>query len=112
MTSPSCCGLQVCNEEEILELDAQSLGDLLALDGLNVSEEQQVLELVMRWARRRSGDPQSEAEAAQLLRRVRLELVEPEFLHKARRRNPVGAEPRRSRRSSAAGQVASNIKWS
>ncbi|XP_075902086.1 kelch repeat and BTB domain-containing protein 12-like isoform X2 [Nelusetta ayraudi] len=80
---------QVCNEEEILELDAQSLGELLALDGLNVSEEQQVLELVMRWARRRSGDPQSEAEAAQLLRRVRLELVEPEFLHKARRRNPV-----------------------
>lgn len=92
--SPPPC-LQVCDQEEVLELDAHSLGELLALDELNVSAEQQVLELVMRWARRRSGDPQSEAEAAQvLLRRVRLELVEPQFLHEARRRNPVG-EPHR-----------------
>lgn len=82
--------LQVCNQEEILELDAQSLGELLALDELEVSEEQRVLEVVMFWAQRRSGDPQSEAEAAQLLRHVRLELVEPQFLHQARRRNPVG----------------------
>lgn len=82
--------LKVCEEEEILELDAQSLEELLALDELNVSEEQQVLELVLRWAHRHSCDPCSEAEAEQLLRRVRLELVEPEVLRKARRRNPVG----------------------
>lgn len=103
----SCC-LQVCNQEEILELDAQSLGELLALDELEVSEEQQVLEVVMRWAQRHSGDSQSEAEAAQLLRHVRLELVEPQFLHRARRRNPVG-EPHRSTRSSAVGQTFSSI---
>lgn len=81
--------LKVCEEEEVLELDAQSLGDLLASDDLNISQEQVVLELVLRWVQRRRGNPQSEAEAVELLRRVRLELVDPGFLRKARRRNPV-----------------------
>ncbi|XP_041655252.1 kelch repeat and BTB domain-containing protein 12-like isoform X1 [Cheilinus undulatus] len=80
---------QVCEEEEVLELDAQSLGDLLGSDDLNISEEQVVLELVLRWVERRRGDSQSEAQAVELLRRVRLELVNPGFLRKARRRNPV-----------------------
>lgn len=83
---------KVCDEEEVLELDAQSLGDLLGLDDLNISQEQVVLELVLRWVQRRSGDVQSESEAVQLLRRVRLELVDPGFLRKARRRNPVRDE--------------------
>uniref|UniRef100_A0A3Q1FKK8 Kelch repeat and BTB domain containing 12 n=1 Tax=Acanthochromis polyacanthus TaxID=80966 RepID=A0A3Q1FKK8_9TELE len=76
-------------EEEVLELDAQSLGDLLGSDDLNISQEEAVLELVLRWVERRRGDSQSEAQAVQLLRRVRLELVDPGFLRKARRRNPV-----------------------
>ncbi|XP_044068214.1 kelch repeat and BTB domain-containing protein 12-like isoform X3 [Siniperca chuatsi] len=80
---------QVCEEEEVLELDAQSLGDLLGSDDLNISQEQVVLELVLRWVERRRGDSQSEAQAVALLRRVRLELVDPGFLRKARRRNPV-----------------------
>ncbi|XP_045911518.1 kelch repeat and BTB domain-containing protein 12-like [Micropterus dolomieu] len=80
---------QVCEEEEVLELDAQSLGALLGSDDLNVSQEQVVLELVLRWVERRRGDSQSEAQAVELLRRVRLELVDPGFLRKARRRNPV-----------------------
>lgn len=84
--------MKVCDEEEVLELDAQSLGDLLGLDDLNISQEQVVLELVLRWVQRRSGDGQSESEAVQLLRRVRLELVDPGFLRKARRRNPVRDE--------------------
>lgn len=84
--------MKVCDEEEVLELDAQSLGDLLGLDDLNISQEQVVLELVLRWVQRRSGDVQSESEAVQLLRRVRLELVDPGFLRKARRRNPVRDE--------------------
>ncbi|XP_041655253.1 kelch repeat and BTB domain-containing protein 12-like isoform X2 [Cheilinus undulatus] len=42
---------QVCEEEEVLELDAQSLGDLLGSDDLNISEEQVVLELVLRFDR-------------------------------------------------------------
>ncbi|XP_056129994.1 kelch repeat and BTB domain-containing protein 12-like [Lampris incognitus] len=80
---------QVCQEEEVLELDAQSLGALLGSDDLNVSQEESVLELVLRWVERRRGDSQSEAQAVELLRRVRLELVDPGFLRRARRRNPV-----------------------
>ncbi|KAM9752849.1 kelch repeat and BTB domain-containing protein 12-like isoform 1-T1 [Menidia menidia] len=80
---------QVSEEEEVLELDAQSLGDLLGSDDLNVSQEEVVLELVLSWVKRRRGDSQSEAQAVELLRRVRLELVDPGFLRKARRRNPV-----------------------
>ncbi|KAM6977253.1 kelch repeat and BTB domain-containing protein 12-like isoform 2-T2 [Aplochiton taeniatus] len=80
---------QVCEEEELLELDAQRLGALLGSDDLNVSQEESVLELVLRWVERRRGEPHSEAQAVELLRRVRLELVDPGFLRKARRRNPV-----------------------
>ncbi|XP_078110110.1 kelch repeat and BTB domain-containing protein 12-like [Sander vitreus] len=80
---------QACEEEEVLELDAQSLGDLLGSDDLNISQEEVVLELVLRWVERRRGDSQSEAQAVELLRRVRLELVDPGFLRKAKRRNPV-----------------------
>lgn len=75
----------------MLELDAQSLGTLLCSDDLNISQEQVLLELVLRWVQRRSSDQQSETEAAELLRHVRLELVDPGFLRKARRRNPVRA---------------------
>lgn len=73
----------------MLELDAQSLGELLGLDDLNVSQEEAVLELVLRWVERRRDDLQSETQAVELLRHVRLELVDPGFLRKARRRNPV-----------------------
>ncbi|XP_078144636.1 kelch repeat and BTB domain-containing protein 12-like [Centroberyx gerrardi] len=83
---------QVCEEEEVLELDAQSLGALLGSDDLNISQEESVLKLVLRWVERRRGDSQSEAQAVELLRRVRLELVDPGFLRKARRRNPVRRE--------------------
>ncbi|XP_061591991.1 kelch repeat and BTB domain-containing protein 12-like isoform X1 [Cololabis saira] len=80
---------KVCEEEEVLELDAQSLGDLLGSDDLNISREEVVLELVLRWLERRRGDSQSEAQALELLKHVRLELVDPGFLRKTRRRNPV-----------------------
>ncbi|XP_049611397.1 kelch repeat and BTB domain-containing protein 12-like isoform X1 [Syngnathus scovelli] len=80
---------QVCEEEEVLDLDAQSLADLLASDDLNISQEEVVLELVLRWVAKRRGDSQSESQAVELLGRVRLELVDPVFLQKARRRNPV-----------------------
>ncbi|KAM3617955.1 uncharacterized protein V6R79_013192 [Siganus canaliculatus] len=80
---------EVCEEEEVLELNAQSLGELLALDDLNISQEQTVLELVLRWVERRRGDSQCEGQAVELLRHVRLELVDPGFLRKARRRNPI-----------------------
>ncbi|KAF6718282.1 Kelch repeat and BTB domain-containing protein 12 [Oryzias melastigma] len=80
---------QVCEEDEVLELDAHSLGDLLGSDDLNVSQEEVVLELVLRWVERHRGDSHCEAQAVELLRRVRLELVDPGFLRKARRRNPV-----------------------
>ncbi|XP_061909751.1 kelch repeat and BTB domain-containing protein 12-like [Entelurus aequoreus] len=80
---------QVCEEEEILELDADRLADLLASDDLNISQEEVVLELVLRWVERRFGNLRSEAQAVELLRHVRLELVDPVVLRRARRRNPV-----------------------
>lgn len=73
----------------MLELDAQRLGDLLSSDDLNISQEELVLELVLRWVERHKNNLQSEAQAVELLRHVRLELVDPGFLRKARRRNPV-----------------------
>lgn len=82
----------MCREEELLELDAHSLGALLGSDDLNISQEESVLELVLHWVERRRGDMQSEAQAVELLRRVRLELVDPGFLRKARRRYPVRRE--------------------
>ena len=81
----------------MLELDAQSLGDLLGSDDLNISQEEVVLELVLRWVERRRGDSESEAQAAELLRHVRLELVDPGFLRKTRRRNPVRLDGRKDR---------------
>lgn len=89
MLPPSFCLLKVCHEEELLELDARNLGDLLASDDLNVSQEEVVLKLVLHWVERRRNDPHSEAQAVELLRHVRLELVDPGFLRKARRKNPV-----------------------
>ncbi|XP_019746722.1 kelch repeat and BTB domain-containing protein 12-like isoform X2 [Hippocampus comes] len=80
---------QVCEEEEVLDLDAQSLADLLASDDLNISKEEVMLELVLRWVAKRRGDSQCEAQAVELLRHVRLELVDPVFLQKARRKYPV-----------------------
>uniref|UniRef100_A0A8C6TLE5 Kelch repeat and BTB domain containing 12 n=1 Tax=Neogobius melanostomus TaxID=47308 RepID=A0A8C6TLE5_9GOBI len=80
---------QVCKEEEVLDLDAHRLGDLLASDDLNVSQEEVVLELVLRWAEKHRATPECEGQAVELLRRVRMELVDPGFLRKARRRNPV-----------------------
>lgn len=73
----------------MLELDAHSLGELLGSDDLNISQEKVMLELVLCWVKRRSGDTQSENKVVELLRRVQLELVDPGFLRKARRRNPV-----------------------
>uniref|UniRef100_A0A3B3WRT6 BTB domain-containing protein n=1 Tax=Poecilia mexicana TaxID=48701 RepID=A0A3B3WRT6_9TELE len=80
---------QVCEEEEVLDLDAPRLGTLLGSDDLNISQEELVLELVLRWVERHRDNSQSETQAVELLRRVRLELVDPGFLRKARRRNPV-----------------------
>lgn len=93
-----------------MELDAQSLGDLLGSDDLNISQEEVVLELVLRWVERRRGDSQSEAQAVQLLRRVRLELVDPGFLRKARRRNPVRGDRRERPSDKSQGSLPTFIK--
>lgn len=73
----------------MLELDAQNLGDILSSDDLNILQEEVVLKLVLHWVERRRNDVQSEAQAVELLKHVRLELVDPGFLRKARRKNPV-----------------------
>lgn len=53
-----------------------SLGNLLCSGDLNIPEEQVLLE----WVQKQSGDPQTETEAAELLRHVRLELRDPGVL--------------------------------
>ncbi|XP_043960554.1 kelch repeat and BTB domain-containing protein 12-like isoform X3 [Gambusia affinis] len=96
---------QVCEEEEVLDLDSQRLGTLLGSDDLNISQEELVLELVLRWVERHRNNSQSETQAVELLRRVRLELVDPGFLRKARRRNPTYYIPSPLRDCGGQGQV-------
>ncbi|KAJ8394896.1 hypothetical protein AAFF_G00042510 [Aldrovandia affinis] len=77
--------VEVCLNQEVLELEPQQLAALIGSDDLNVSREESVLELVLRWIEHRRA--RREEHAPELLRRVRLALVEPGFLRRARRRN-------------------------
>ncbi|XP_036390320.1 kelch repeat and BTB domain-containing protein 12-like [Megalops cyprinoides] len=78
---------EVCHNEEVLELEHRQLQALISSDDLNVSREESVLEVVLRWVEhRRAG---REAHAPELLQRVRLQLVDPAALRQARRRNTV-----------------------
>ncbi|KAK1902040.1 BTB domain containing protein 12 [Dissostichus eleginoides] len=43
--------VQVCQNEEVLELEAHQLGKLLTSDDLNVSQEETILDVVLRWVR-------------------------------------------------------------
>lgn len=73
--------------EEILELEAQQLLSLIQSDDLNVSREDIILDLVLRWvnhSRKLRAD-----NLVELLKQVRLTLVSPSFLVEARKRNTV-----------------------
>ncbi|XP_028303636.1 kelch repeat and BTB domain-containing protein 12 [Gouania willdenowi] len=81
--------VQVCRGEEILELEAHQLGKLLSSDDLNVSREETILDVVLAWVK---NSTLVEAEVRirhlpELLRKVRLPLINPEYLKEAMKRN-------------------------
>lgn len=81
--------VQVCQNEEILELEAHQLGKLLTSDDLNVSREETILEVVLRWVKH---SPLTDGEVRilhlpELLRKVRLPLINPDYLREAIKRN-------------------------
>ncbi|XP_056605675.1 kelch repeat and BTB domain-containing protein 12 [Triplophysa dalaica] len=83
---------EVCLNEEVLELEAHQLGALLSSDDLNVSREESILELVMRWVKHRPCDVGSEVEnrarhLPELLKKVRLALVGVDYLKGTMKRN-------------------------
>ncbi|KAG5835943.1 kelch repeat and BTB domain-containing protein 12 [Anguilla anguilla] len=78
---------QVCLHEEVVELECHKLLTLIGSDDLNVSREESILDVVLRWV---NSDPDRRAASLpELLRKVRLPLVSPDFLREALRRNTV-----------------------
>lgn len=81
--------VQVCHNEEVLELEAHQLGKLLSSDDLNVSREETILDVVLRWVNhgtlldREVRIPH----LPELLRKVRLPLINPDYLKEAMKRN-------------------------
>lgn len=78
---------EVSLHEEILEIEAQQLLSLIRSDDLNVSREETILDLVLRWvnhSRKLRAD-----HLLELLKHVKLTLISPSFLVEARKRNTV-----------------------
>lgn len=81
--------VQVCHSEEVLELEAHQLGKLLSSDDLNVSREETILEVVLRWVKC-STPTDGEVRILhlpELLRKVRLPLINPDYLKEVMKRN-------------------------
>lgn len=81
--------VQVCQNEEVLELEAHQLGKLLTSDDLNVSREETILDVVLRWVKHGT---LAEGEVRilhlpELLRKVRLPLINPDYLRETMKRN-------------------------
>ncbi|XP_010288509.1 PREDICTED: kelch repeat and BTB domain-containing protein 12 [Phaethon lepturus] len=78
---------EVSLQEEILEIEFQQLLTLIKSDDLNVSREESILDLVIRWVKH---SRKSRVEhLIELLKQVRLVLVSPSFLVEARKRNTM-----------------------
>ncbi|XP_056660720.1 kelch repeat and BTB domain-containing protein 12-like isoform X1 [Monodelphis domestica] len=71
--------------EEILEIDVDQLMGLIKSDDLNISREESILDLVLRWVNH-SRELRLES-LVELLKQVRLGLVNPSFLREALKRN-------------------------
>ncbi|XP_022602509.1 kelch repeat and BTB domain-containing protein 12 [Seriola dumerili] len=81
--------VQVCQNEEVLELEAHQLGKLLTSDDLNVSREETILDVVLHWVKH-SALMDGEVRVRhlpELLRKVRLPLISPDYLREAMNRN-------------------------
>ncbi|XP_069062356.1 kelch repeat and BTB domain-containing protein 12 [Pleurodeles waltl] len=76
---------EVSLHDELLEIEVEQLLSLITSDDLNVSREENILDLVLRWV---NHDRSIRAEhLPELLKQVRLMLVSPSFLREARKRN-------------------------
>lgn len=81
--------VEVCQSEEILELEAHQLGKLLSSDDLNVSREETILDVVLGWVKHNAlmeGEIRVR-HLPELLRKVRLPLISPDYLRESMRRN-------------------------
>lgn len=81
--------VQVCQNEEVLELEAHQLGKLLSSDDLNVSREETILDVVLGWVKHSTlvdGEVRVR-HLPELLRKVRLPLINPDYLREAIKRN-------------------------
>ncbi|XP_004548577.3 kelch repeat and BTB domain-containing protein 12 [Maylandia zebra] len=81
--------VQVCQNEEVLELEAHQLGKLLSSNDLNVSREETILDVVLGWVKHSTlvdGEVRVR-HLPELLRKVRLPLINPDYLREAIKRN-------------------------
>ncbi|KAK2915105.1 kelch repeat and BTB domain-containing protein 12 [Channa argus] len=81
--------VQVCQSEEIMDLEAHQLGKLLNSDDLNVSREETILDVVLGWVKHNAlteGEVRTR-HLPELLRKVRLPLISPDYLREAMKRN-------------------------
>ncbi|KGL84578.1 Kelch repeat and BTB domain-containing protein 12, partial [Tinamus guttatus] len=78
---------EVSLQEEILEIEVQQLLALIKSDDLNVSREESILDLVIRWVNH--SRKARVGHLIELLQQVRLVLVSPSFLVEARKRNTM-----------------------
>ncbi|XP_069353781.1 kelch repeat and BTB domain-containing protein 12 [Eulemur rufifrons] len=74
-------------QEEILDVEVHQLLALIRSDDLNVSREESILDLVLRWINH--GRESRTGHLVALLKEVRLELISPAFLRQALKRNPM-----------------------
>lgn len=81
--------VHICENEEVLELEAHQLGKLLISDDLNVSREEFILDLVLRWVKHSSLTEREVrvVHLPELLRKVRLPLIHPDYLREVMKRN-------------------------
>ncbi|XP_056130077.1 kelch repeat and BTB domain-containing protein 12 [Lampris incognitus] len=79
--------VQVCQNEEVLDLEAFQLGKLLSSDDLNVSREETILDVVLRWVKHNTLEEGRSQHLPELLRKVRLSLVDPIYLREVMKRN-------------------------
>lgn len=81
--------VQVCQHEEVLELEPHQLGKLLMSDDLNVSREESILDVVFSWVKHSSVTEREVRliHLPELLRKVRLPLVNPDYLREMKKRN-------------------------
>ncbi|XP_019741669.1 kelch repeat and BTB domain-containing protein 12 isoform X2 [Hippocampus comes] len=81
--------VQVCQNEEVVDLEAHQLGKLIGSDDLNISREETILDVVLRWAKHNvsvEGEVRSK-HLPELLRKVRLPLINPDYLKETMKRN-------------------------